>query len=56
MRAPSTISLEKHKWNNHFYEMKGDVRMSHHETLRKQEDALHNPIPTSLFRVANNVY
>ena len=30
---------EWNKWNNHFYEMKGDVGMSVHEKERKQEDA-----------------
>ena len=28
-----------YKWENHFYEMKGDVGMSGHEKERKQEDA-----------------
>ena len=30
---------EWNKWENHFYEMKGDVGMSVHEKERKQEDA-----------------
>ena len=30
---------EWNKWKNHFYEMKGDVGMSHHEKEREQEDA-----------------
>ena len=43
----------QYKWKNHFYEMKADVGMSHHEKEREQEDAYtkresHNPIPTSL--------
>ena len=28
-----------YKWKNHYYEMKGDVRMSGHDKERKQEDA-----------------
>ena len=28
-----------YKWKNLFYEMKGDVGMSHHEKEREQEDA-----------------
>ena len=45
---------EWNKWKNHFYEMKGDVGMSHHEKEREHEDAhtktdIYNPIPTSLF-------
>ena len=44
-----------HKWKNHFYEMKGDVRMSLHEKERNKKmptprhKVTHNPIPTSLF-------
>ena len=30
---------EWNKWNNHFFEMKGDVGMSGHEKEREQEDA-----------------
>ena len=43
------------KWKNHFYEMKGDVRMSLHEKERNKKmptprhKVTHNPIPTSLF-------
>ena len=43
------------KWNNHFYEMKGDVGMSVHEKERNKKmptprhKVTHNLIPTSLF-------
>ena len=43
------------KWENHFYEMKGDVGMSFHEKERSKKmptprhKVTHNPIPTSLF-------
>ena len=43
-----------YKWNNHFYEMKGDVGMSLHEKGRNKKmptprhKVTHNPIPTSL--------
>ena len=46
---------EWNKWKNHFYEMKGDVRMSLHEKERNKKmptprhKVTHNPIPTSLF-------
>ena len=42
-------------YKNHFYEMKGDVRMSLHEKERNKKmptprhKVTHNPIPTSLF-------
>ena len=44
-----------YKLKNHFYEMKGDVRMSLHEKERNKKmstprhKVTHNPIPTSLF-------
>ena len=37
LAAGATLLL--YKWENHFYEMKGDVGMSVHEKERKQEDA-----------------
>ena len=43
------------KWKNHFSEMKGDVRMSHHEKEGNKkmpiprQEIIDNPIPTSLF-------
>ena len=46
---------EWNKWENHFYEMKGDVGMSLHEKERNKKmptprhKVIHKPIPTSLF-------
>ena len=37
--CPKKKKNEWNKWENHFYEMKGDVGMSHHEKEREQEDA-----------------
>ena len=49
-------TMVSYKWKNHFYEMKGDVGMSHHESQKKgnkkmhtpRHKVIHNPIPTSL--------
>ena len=44
-----------YKWKNHFFEMKGDVGMSHDEKEGNKkmpiprQDIIDNPIPTSLF-------
>ena len=38
-KPPKEMKNEWNKWENHFYEMKGDVGMSLHEKERKQEDA-----------------
>ena len=49
------LGISVYKWENHFYEMKGDVGTSLHEKERKKKmptprhKVTHNPIPTSLF-------
>ena len=49
------VDVWSYKWNNHFYEMKGDVGMSLYEKgrnkmmLTPRHKVTHNPIPTSLF-------
>ena len=55
MRYKGDLRRMVYKWKNHFYEMKGDVRMSLHEKERNKKmptprhKITHNPIPTSLF-------
>ena len=54
-RQVNYMSYVSIKWENHFYEMKGDVGMSLHEKERNKKmptprhKVTHNPIPTSLF-------